>query len=82
MGTRCSARCRGSSARIWTALIRKRQTSWGGSFARLLENTAEDSRSALENALGGLVRVAVVVVLTAAGRGFSAAAGGGCRCMD
>ena len=48
----------------------------GASFARLLENTAEDSRSALKNALGGLVRVAIVVVLTAAGRGFSAAAGG------
>lgn len=48
----------------------------GASFARLLENTAEDSRSALKNAMNGLIRVAIVVVLTAVGRGFSAAAGG------
>lgn len=47
-----------------------------GSFAQLLENTAQDGRGALESALGALVRVAAVVVLTAAGRGFSAAAGG------
>ena len=47
-----------------------------GSFARLLENTAQDSRSALKNAVNSLLRVAVVIVLTAAGRGFSAAAGG------
>lgn len=46
------------------------------SFTRLLENTAQDSRSALESAFGSLLRVAAVVVLTAAGRGFSAAAGG------
>lgn len=47
-----------------------------GSFAKLLENTAQDSRSALKSAVNSLLRVAIIVVLTAAGRGFSAAAGG------
>ena len=46
------------------------------SFARLLENVSEDSRSALRSAVQSLVRVAIVVILTAAARGFSAAAGG------
>lgn len=49
----------------------------GASFARLLDNTAADSWSALQSALGSLACVAGVVILTAAGRGFSAAAGGG-----
>ena len=47
-----------------------------GSFARLLENVSEDSRSALQSAVRSLVRVAVVVILAAAARGFSSAAGG------
>lgn len=47
-----------------------------GSFAKLLENTAQDSRSALKSAVNSLLRIAIIVVLTAAGRGFSAAAGG------
>ena len=47
-----------------------------GSFAKLLENTAQDSHSALKSAVNSLLRVAIIVVLTAAGRGFSAAAGG------
>lgn len=47
-----------------------------GSFAQLLENVSEDSCSALRSAVQSLVQVAVVVVITAAARGFSAAAGG------
>ena len=47
-----------------------------GSFARLLENVSEDSRSALQSAVRSLVRVVVVVILAAAARGFSSAAGG------
>ena len=47
-----------------------------GSFARLLENVSEDSRSALQSAVRSLVRVGVVVILAAAARGFSSAAGG------
>ena len=47
-----------------------------GSFAQLLENVSEDSRSALRSAVQSLVQVAVVVVITAAARAFSAAAGG------
>ena len=47
-----------------------------GSFAQLLENVSEDSRSALRSAVQSLAQVAVVVVITAAARGFSAAAGG------
>ena len=46
-----------------------------GSFARLLENMSADTRGALQSALHSLVRVAVVIILTAAARGFSAAAG-------
>lgn len=47
-----------------------------GSFAQLLENVSEDSRSALHSAVQSLAQVAVVVVITAAARGFSSAAGG------
>ena len=47
-----------------------------GSLARLLDNVSEDSRSALQNAVHSLARVAVVILLTAMARGFSAAAGG------
>lgn len=47
-----------------------------GSFAQLLENVSEDSRSALHSAVQSLAQVAVVVVITAAARGFSVAAGG------
>ena len=47
------------------------------SFAELLENVSADGRGALRSAVRSLVQVAVVVVLTAAARGFSAAAGGG-----
>ena len=35
-----------------------------------------DSQSAIRTALGGLLRVAVIVLLASAARGFSAAAGG------
>lgn len=47
-----------------------------GSFAQLLENVSEDSRSALHSAVQSLAQVAVVVVITAAARGFSSAASG------
>ena len=47
-----------------------------GSFARLLENMSEDSRSALLGAVRSLARVAVIVIIAAAARGFSSAAGG------
>lgn len=46
------------------------------SFLRLLDNVSKDSRSVLQNGIQGLLRVAVVIVLTAVARGFSAAAGG------
>lgn len=51
------------------------------SFARLLENASADSRSAIKSALGSLLRVSVVILLAAAARGFSAAAGGGCDAL-
>ena len=51
--------------------------SLAGAFARLLENVSADSRSALQSALHSLIRTAAVVLLTAAARGFSGAAGGG-----
>ncbi|MDO4270746.1 MAG: hypothetical protein Q4C72_07455 [Eubacteriales bacterium] len=46
------------------------------SMGRLLENAASDGRTALQSALHSLVCVAAVIILTAAARGFSAAAGG------
>ncbi len=48
------------------------------SFSRLLENALSDGRDAVGSALSGLSRVAVVVLITAAARGISSAAGGGC----
>ena len=47
------------------------------SVSRVLENMTSDSQSAIRTALGGLLRVAVIVLLASAARGFSAAAGGG-----
>lgn len=46
------------------------------SFGRLMDNMADDGKSALRSAVQSLTRVVVVVVLTAAARGFSTAAGG------
>ena len=46
------------------------------SVSRVLENMTSDSQSAIRTALGGLLRVAVIVLLASAARGFSAAAGG------
>nr|WP_297172260.1 hypothetical protein [uncultured Agathobaculum sp.] len=46
------------------------------SFARLIENVSADARSAIGGAVRSLARVAVIVAITAAARGFSAAAGG------
>ena len=46
------------------------------SVSRVLEDTTSDSQSAIRTALGGLLRVAVIVLLASAARGFSAAAGG------
>ena len=46
------------------------------SVSRVLENMTSDSQSAIQTALGGLLRVAVIVLLASAARGFSAAAGG------
>ena len=46
------------------------------SVSRVLENMTSDSQSAIWTALGGLLRVAVIVLLASAARGFSAAAGG------
>lgn len=47
-----------------------------GAFMQLMDNVSADGSSALRRGIHSLVRVAVVVVLTAAARGFSAAAGG------
>ena len=47
-----------------------------GSFAKLLGNMSSDARGAVQGAVSSLARVAVVVIITAAARGFSAAAGG------
>lgn len=44
------------------------------SVSRVLENMTSDSQSAIQTALGGLLRVAVIVLLASAARGFSAAA--------
>ena len=46
------------------------------SVSRVLENMTSDSQSAIRTALGGLLRVSVIVLLASAARGFSAAAGG------
>ena len=46
------------------------------SVSRVLENMTSDSQSAIRTALGGLLRVAVIVLLASVARGFSAAAGG------
>ena len=46
------------------------------SVSRVLENMTSDSQSAIRTALGGLLRVAVIVLLASAARGFS---GGGGR---
>ena len=43
------------------------------SVSRVLENMTSDSQSAIRTALGGLLRVAVIVLLASAARGFSAA---------
>ena len=50
------------------------------SVSRVLENMTSDSQSAIRTALGGLLRVAVIVLLASAARGFSAAAGGTWLC--
>ncbi len=52
--------------------------SLASSFSRLFENAADDGRSALRSALASLASVAVVVIIAAAARGISEAAGGGC----
>ena len=46
------------------------------SVSRVLEDMTSDSQSAIRTALGGRLRVAVIVLLASAARGFSAAAGG------
>lgn len=46
------------------------------SVSKVLENMAADSQNAVQTALGGLLRTAVIILLAAAARGFSAAAGG------
>lgn len=46
------------------------------SFASLLQNAQADGRHAVQSALGGLLRAAFIIVLAAAARGFSSAAGG------
>lgn len=50
--------------------------SLAASFARLLENVAADSRSAVQGAVRSLLRAAGIAILAAVGRGFSSAAGG------
>ena len=47
-----------------------------GSFARLLRNAVPDAKSAWAKAAGSLGAAAGIVILTAAARGFSEAAGG------
>ncbi|MDY3618511.1 stage III sporulation protein AE [Agathobaculum sp.] len=49
----------------------------GASFGKLLDNLASDGQNALQSAVRSMVKVAVIVALTACARGFSAAAGGG-----
>lgn len=46
------------------------------SFSRLLDNVSKDGQAALRSGVQGLLRVAAVIALTAAARGFSSAAGG------
>lgn len=52
-------------------------TDLTGSFTALFENISSDGTNALRGAVKSLLRVAVIVVLTACARGFSHAVGGG-----
>ena len=52
-------------------------TDLSGSFTRLIENISQDGTTALQSAFRSLLRVSVIVMLTAIGRGVSSAVGGG-----
>jgi len=51
------------------------------SFSQLFHNASNDSRRAVRNAITGVLRVAVVIIITAAARGFSTAVGGECNAL-
>lgn len=51
------------------------------SFSQLFHNASSDSRRAIRNAIASVIRVAVIVVVAAAARGFSTAMGGECNTL-